>query len=280
MYKLICIDMDGTLLNSAHKISKISKNTLKKAHDMGIHIVISTGRTYADAESYSNFIGVKSPIIACNGSLIKEKDRDEVIYKSIIDENLCTQLLNIFKKYNVKPTYSTQDKVYCSSLKTIIFVEFAKIRGFMNKCIKLNFIWSWNKWLNIFSTEKDNIIKCEIHDKDQEKVNNVRKELEALSGIEITSSHKNNIEINRIGTSKGKAIEVLASYYNIKREEIIAIGDNENDLSAIEFAGIGIAMGNASERVKKKSNYITDTNDNNGVAKAIDKFILLNSEEL
>ena len=88
----------------------------------------------------------------------------KVIYKSIIDENLCAQLLNIFKKYNLKPTYSTQDKVYCSSLKTIIFVEFAKIRGFMNKCIKLNFLYGLGiKWLNIFSIEKDNIIKCEIH---------------------------------------------------------------------------------------------------------------------
>lgn len=280
MYKLICIDMDGTLLNSSHKISEISKNTLKKAHDMGIYVVISTGRTYADAEAYSNFIGVKSPIIACNGALIKEKDRDEVIHKSIIDESSCTQLLNIFKKYNVKPTYSTPNKVYCSSLKTIIFVEFAKFTGLMNKCIKLNFIWSWNKWLNIFRTEKDNIIKCEIYDRDQEKLNNVRKELEALSGIEVTSSHKNNIEINRIGTSKGKAIEALANYYKIKRDEIIAIGDNENDLSAIAFAGMGIAMGNANERVKKQSNYITDTNDNDGVAKAIDKFILSTVEAL
>lgn len=69
---------------------------------------------------------------------------------------------------------------------------------------------------------------------------------------------------------------MITDYYKIRKEEIIAIGDSENDLLAIEFAGLGIAMGNASEEVKKKSNFITDSNDNEGVAKAIEKFILSN----
>ena len=72
-YKLICIDMDGTLLNSNHKISEISKNALRKAHDMGVHVVISTGRTYVDAVAYSDLIGINSPVIACTGAIIKEK---------------------------------------------------------------------------------------------------------------------------------------------------------------------------------------------------------------
>lgn len=270
--------MDGTLLNSSHKISEISKSTLKKAHDMGVYIVISTGRTYADAEAYSNFIGVRSPIIASNGAIVKEKVENEIIYKNSIEEELCIELLQIFKKYNVKPTYSTPYKIYCSNLKTKIYVEYLKIRGIMNKSIDLDFITSWNQWFNIFRREKGNIIKCEITDKNEEKLGNIRKELKNLEGIEITSSSKNNIEIMKKGTSKGRAIEILADYYKIRKEEIIAIGDSENDLLAIEFAGIGIAMGNASEEVKKKSNFITDSNDNEGVAKAIEKFILSNQD--
>ncbi|OOM75269.1 putative phosphatase YwpJ [Clostridium puniceum] len=273
-YKLICIDMDGTLLNSNHKISKISKSTLRKAHDMGVHVVISTGRTYVDAVAYSDFIGLNSPIIACTGAIIKEKHGDDVIYKSVIDEEACKKLLKIFNKYNVKPIFNSVYKIYCGDLKLKIGIELLKIRGFINRNVKLNYIKDEEKWFDVFNHEKDNIIKCEIINRNREKIHNLRKELESVSEIEITSSSNHNIEITKKGTSKGKAIEILANYYNIKKEEIIAIGDSDNDLSAIEFAGMGVAMGNANEKVKKKSNFVTDSNDNNGVAKVIVKFIL------
>ena len=266
--------MDGTLLNSNHKISKISKSTLRKAHDMGVHVVISTGRTYVDAVAYSDFIGLNSPIIACTGAIIKEKHGDDVIYKSVIDEEACKKLLKIFNKYNVKPIFNSVYKIYCGDLKLKIGIELLKIRGFINRNVKLNYIKDEEKWFDVFNHEKDNIIKCEIINRNREKIHNLRKELESVSEIEITSSSNHNIEITKKGTSKGKAIEILANYYNIKKEEIIAIGDSDNDLSAIEFAGMGVAMGNANEKVKKKSNFVTDSNDNNGVAKVIVKFIL------
>lgn len=273
-YKLICIDMDGTLLDSRYKVSEFSKSTLKKAHDMGVHIVVSTGRTYADAEAYSDLIGVRSPVIASNGAIVKEKMNSEVIYMNPIKEKLCMQLLRIFKKYNVKPTYSTPYKIYCSSLKTKIFVEYLKIKGIMNKSINLEFVVFWRQWFNIFRREEGNIIKCEIADNNQDKLENIRRDLSNIEGIEITSSSKNNIEIMKKGTSKGRAVQILSDHYKIKKEEIIAIGDSENDLLAIEFAGVGIAMGNANEEVKKKADFITDSNDNEGVGKAIEKFIL------
>lgn len=72
-YKLICIDVDGTLLNSKHRITNRTKDMILKAHELGVHIVISTGRMYTDAEYYSNLIGVKSPVIASNGAFIKKK---------------------------------------------------------------------------------------------------------------------------------------------------------------------------------------------------------------
>ncbi|MFU0825856.1 MAG: hypothetical protein ACFWTK_12930 [Clostridium sp.] len=76
------------------------------------------------------------------------------------------------------------------------------------------------------------------------------------------------------GISKGNAVKILAEFYGLKREEVICIGDGENDLSMIKYAGLGIAMGNAPDYVKKEADYITETNDEDGVAKAIEKFIL------
>ncbi len=216
-YKLICIDMDGTLLNSNHKISKFSKSTLRKARDMGVHVVISTGRTYVDAVAYSDLIGLNSPIIACTGAIIKEKHGDDVIHKSVIDEALCKELLKIFNKHNVKPIFNSVYKIYCGDLKLKIGIEFLKIRGFINRNVKLDYIKDEEKWFDVFKFEKNNIIKCEIMNRDRKKIHNLRKELENVSGIEITSSSNHNIEITKKGASKGRAIEILANYYNIKK---------------------------------------------------------------
>lgn len=273
-YKMICIDMDGTLLNRKHKISEKSKTAIRKAHNMGVHVVVCTGRLYADAEAYSDLIGVKSPIIASNGAVIRGVNRKDIIYKSIFDEELCTKILNIFFRYNLKPIINTPEKSYCGNFKFKLFIEFIKLIGGVNKSFKTEYVSSQRKWPNILKEEKNNIVKCEVINMDINKLIKIRKELEANKEIEIVSSTSHNIEVTKKGISKGKAIEILADHYNIKREEIIAIGDSENDLSMIEFAGTGIAMGNAIELVKQKADYVTETNDNDGVAEAINKFVL------
>ena len=106
-----------------------------------------------------------------------------------------------------------------------------------------------------------------------ELMDTTRNELNKIEEIEITSSWGNNLEIMSEGSTKGKAIEFLANLLNINREEIIAFGDNYNDVSMIEFVGTGVAMGNAEEDVKNIANYVTDTNSESGVAKAIDKLV-------
>ena len=92
--------------------------------------------------------------------------------------------------------------------------------------------------------------------------------------FEVVSSGEDNVEIMKKGSSKGEAVKILAQKLNIKREEIICIGDNENDISMIKFAGLGIAVANGIDELKRQANYVTDTNMNSGVAKAIHKFIL------
>ena len=275
-YKLVCIDIDGTLLNSKHKITKRTKEVLVKAHKMGVHIVISTGRMYTDAEYFSNLIGVKSPVIASNGAFIKEKDNDKVIYKDVLGETLSLQMLAIFRKHRIKPYFCTPNKFYYGSIFFKLFYLFNTILGRRSNKLDMEYIFSWKQWEKILRKEKDNIVKGEIIYRDPALIDEMRHELRTLTQLEIVDSSKYNIEITRKGVSKGKAVEMLASLYHVKREEIITIGDSENDISMIEYAGLGIAMGNASDRVKGTADYITDSNDNEGVANAIHKFILVN----
>jgi HAD-superfamily hydrolase, subfamily IIB len=275
-YKLVCVDVDGTLLNSKHKITEKTKASLVKAHQQGVHIVICTGRMYTDAEYYSNLIGVKSPVIASNGAFIKEKDKGKVIYKDILGQSLSLNLLDLFRKHRVKPYFCTPNKFYYGNIMYKLYYAATKILGIRSNHFDAEYVFSWGRWAKVLEKEKDNIVKCEIIYRDPALIYELLKELKKMDQLEIVDSSRYNIEITRKGVSKGKAVEMLATIYHVKREEIMTIGDSENDLSMIEYAGLGIAMGNALDSIKQKADHVTDSNDHDGVANAIDQFVLEN----
>ena len=105
-------------------------------------------------------------------------------------------------------------------------------------------------------------------------IEEIKMRLKKIDTIEVVSSNHNNFEIMNKGVSKGKAVETLAKEYGILKDEVIAIGDGENDLSMISYAGLGVAMGNSSDYIKEHADYVTDTNVNGGVGKVIKKFVL------
>lgn len=272
-YKLVCIDMDGTLLNSRKEISENTRLTLQRAHALGIKIVIATGRIFSNAAFYSNLVGVQSPVIASNGSFVREKDVDKVIYKCAIDSKKSIEIMNLCKKYKTKVNFYTPYGAFCSS-KLFFFIMKNFIQKKVSEPIFVKYFNSERGLCKNILENEGNIIKCEIVHREANIINRLREALAEIEDIEIASSSSRNIEITKKGVSKGKAVEKLAEYYGIKREEIIAIGDSENDISMIEFAGLGVAMGNALDKIKAKADYVTDTNNNEGVAKVIEKYIL------
>ena len=274
-YKLVCIDIDGTLLNSRKMVTKKTKKVLKEAYDKGVHIVITTGRIFNNAAYYSDLLGVKSVVIAANGGIIREKDEDKIIYIKELEKGKCEKILELAEKYNVGAHFHTPDKVFTNNYwQNIITYAAMSFRKPENRKVKTNVIKTKDEWDKVFKEHSKDIVKCIIIEFNKKKKAKFREELSKISGLEIASSGFYNIEINKEGTSKGEAVKYLADYYGIKREEVIAVGDNENDLSMIKYAGFGVAMGNAIEEVKKEANYVTDTNNNDGVAKLVEKFIL------
>lgn len=271
-YKLICIDMDGTLLNDKKEVSDENLNTLKKASEKDVKIAVCTGRLFASARYYAELIGVEAPVIASNGAYIREKDRDEVIYELSIGIDKCKALQSILSKYSFNIYYNKFDSVITQNgfYEGNTYAAMNKNLHDKNK-IKLITTDDINKFIE---EQGDDILKCICISDDYESLIKAKKEILEMGYYEVVSSNRDNIEVMLKGISKGKAVKVLADFYNISRDEIICIGDNENDLSMIEFAGLGVAMGNAADKVKSIANYITETNNNNGVAKVIEKFIL------
>lgn len=273
MYKLLCMDMDGTLLNSEGRVSERNLKAIKLAHERGIIITVCTGRIFTSARYYAELIGVKAPIIALNGAYIREKDKDEVIYKSVLGKEKCAKILEVAQKYGLYPHFNTPDIVLTEK---IIFSSEGYVKMNKNlpkdKQISIELVQDWDK---TFQQYDDEIIKCITVDNDKEKILKAKQELLKCEEFEVVSSWSNNFEVMCKGVSKGRAVEVLAGFYNIKREEIMCIGDNENDISMLSYAGLGVAMGNGESFVKEAADFVTDTNDEDGVAKAIEKFILV-----
>lgn len=273
--KLICIDMDGTLLNSKHEISERNKNALKKAKEMGIKIAVTTGRLFCSARYYSDLLGIDTPVIASNGAYIKNKYEDDPILECPIPKDMLIDIYKIIKKHDLI--------VNSNSWNTFIRdAEIPEGHAYktMNKYLpegkKVNFIVN-EDFISAINEFEGNLLKVIIvEDENKEKLWRAKEELQSIykDKLHIVSSGTNNFEIMIGNVSKGNAVAYLADSLHIPSEEIMCIGDSENDISMLKFAGLGVAMGNGLQMVKDIADFVTDTNNNDGVAKAIEKFVL------
>lgn len=271
-YKLVCIDMDGTLLNGKHQVTELNKNAIREAVEKGVKIAITTGRLYTSASLYAELIGVKVAVISSNGTYIREKDEDKVIYKHPLNRDQFNKICDIIDKYNVRTNFNTFNRFITRELP-------AEDNAYMitNKTAPKHLQVAFGVHENmreVFDIYEGEVLKAIMFPESPELIEKIKKDLIELGGLEVVSSGPDNIEIMAEGTSKGSGVKAFAEILGIKREEIICIGDHENDISMVKYAGLGIAMGNATESLKAVADYVTDDNENSGVGNAINKFIL------
>lgn len=272
--KLICIDMDGTLLKDDHNIAERDKEAIKSAISKGVHVAITTGRVYNCAKLYSKSIGLKTPIIASNGAFIGDTD-DTPIYCNPLSIDDIKEFLIITKKYGLL-SYLTANW----GLISMEELPENNIYKLLNKTlpekdrITLKVV---NSIEEAYDYHPDEILKgvC-ISNGNKEDLIKAKEELKSIaSNLEIVSSWNNNFEVMKKGSSKGEAVEQLTKYLKLNRDEVMCIGDSENDLTMLKFAGTGVAMGNAIDSVKEAADFVTSPNTDCGVAKAIEKFVLI-----
>ena len=271
-YKLIAIDMDGTLLNSDNEISERNQSAIRVAVDKGIKVVLTTGRIYSSALFYAKSLKISTPIISCNGAYIAEHDKSNILYESPISVDSIKDVIELAEKENMHYHFYDDSTFYARELNETVlkYYNWNQKRDEMDR-ININII---ENPFEVVQNEKPNVYKFVFVENDREKLIRFRKRLESIKNIEIASSWINNVEVMNKGVSKGKALEELCKLFEINKEEVVAIGDNENDISMLEFAGLSVAMGNGVENAKKISCVVTDTNDNDGVGIAIEKYVL------
>jgi Cof subfamily protein (haloacid dehalogenase superfamily) len=265
MYKAVFIDMDGTLLQKDHTISDTTKQVIKKLLDKGVFIVpISARPLHAILPISKEVFPDNIPVVSLNGSYIFLNG--EIIYQSSVP---LEEVINVQKEiapHDVSAMYYSQMDWYAEKDNAHIQKE-QKITD-----VKIK-IQPFHLTIDEWKAKKSGPNKILIAG-NPDLIDNIEKELIDQHGdkLNMSKSKTTYLEVMSLTSSKTKAIQFLLDKYGIKRNEIIAIGDNYNDKEMIEFAGVGVAMGNAPDEIKKVANYITDTNNDDGVAKALNHF--------
>jgi Cof subfamily protein (haloacid dehalogenase superfamily) len=286
MIKLIASDMDGTLLNSKHEISKENIDAIKKAQELGIHFAIATGRMYEDVKPFLEEHDLRSQCIVMNGA--EYRDEDGKILRNIdIDKEKAIAIFQIINKYKISAQIYTRDGIYTISKKDEALIGMAyRLRAFepgtpFEEAIKL--ASSERHFLNLkYVDDIDNlfsnglnIAKIVLFYDNIDILKKIKEELKSLDELAISSSFPTNLEINNADAQKGNILSEVIKDMGIESNEVMVIGDSSNDYSMFEKFSVSFAMGNATPEIKEAAKYITDTNDNAGVAKAIYKAINL-----
>lgn len=270
MYKLVAIDMDGTLLKEDKTISERTKKAIQSARKKGVTVVLATGRPIEGVSKYLEELDMYRDndfVLSYNGALIQKTKSRESVAKVALNGSDLHYLRKLSDNLGVNiHAFSEKDGLITPKNSKYTEVE-AKINNIEIKEINIDNISDDEVMIKIMMIDEPEVLEKAVEKLPKEVYDKYTVVRSAPFFLEFL-----NKEVN-----KGVGVKMLANYLGIKQEEVMTLGDAGNDLHMIEYAGLGVAMGNAFDEVKAAANYITDTNENNGVAKAIEKFILENN---
>lgn len=266
-FKMICLDIDGTLLNSKHQITTETKKAIKTAvEEKGIPVILVSARMPKGIIFLQKELEIEAPIICYSGALALDKN-GEILFQKHMSVSDIKEVYEVAKKLGVHVSLYKDDE-WCIEKMDKWARQEHEITNIIPNVINFGFLFKiWE-----MEDSGPNKVLCMA---DPDKINLLKEHLK-IDSLNIYPSKPTYLEIMPKGASKTSAIEILRKKFNIKQSEILAAGDNYNDIDMIEYAGLGVAMGNAPEEVKRCSDFVTLSNDEDGVAEVIKKFCLDN----
>lgn len=282
MLKLIASDMDGTLLNEKITISKTNIQAIQKAQQQGIHFLVATGRGYEQASPLLEKAGISCSIIALNGAQLFD-EVGNLLFSYGIRKSQVRDILTEIKKSDAHGEIITTDGIFSDNrekrIEALAYMEMELISGLTYEealqystnqleILPISFV---NDFESILQRDDTAVLKVSaFHEDGTAVLNSMKKTLETKhNDLAITSSHFSNLEINHESAQKGNALEEYADKLGIQADEVMAIGDNLNDVSMLEWAEFSFAVENARAEAKEAATYYTSSNVENGVAEAI-----------
>lgn len=290
MYKLVTVDLDGTLLNSYGEVTENTKEKIKKTQEKGVEIMIASGRPIDSIKTIAEEINSKKYFIAGNGAIIYDIQKEKIIYEKYIPRSKIIEIAKICEENNISYNIYTEKNIITQDLKyNVLYYYKENLKKDANKItsiIKVDSILEYVK-------NEPNIkcLKITVCDENQTIFKSIVRRLRAIENIDVMDvSHMSRkvfkqgtedieigyfyTEISSTQVNKWQAIKYLLPILQIKPEEVIGIGDNINDKEMIENAGLGVCMGQSTPVIKEISDEITDSNTEEGVANVLEKIFL------
>ncbi len=268
--KMIGLDLDGTALSSETGFSERTVDVFNQAIKRGIEIIIATGRAQQSLPDCIFEIKGLRYVATSNGARILDIVDNRIVYENYIAES------EIETIYKVLTENDTDIEVFVDGCAYIGRREYDNVMNGIKKTRSKEYLkWSRIPVDDVYSLllkHKSKIENINVNYMTMEEKSPMQEILKGIKNIKLTSSVPLNNEIGGATTSKGEALRFLMEKMGVKKENLMACGDNPNDIEMIKLAGLGIAMGNAEDPVKKVADYVTLPNYEDGVAYAIEKF--------
>lgn len=289
-YKLAAIDLDGTLLNSRGEISEENKQALKKIKQLGMEIVLTSGRMSSSINSLAEEIGSENYYISGNGTIIHDIRNEKIIYNNSLSKEKTLSIIKTCENNSIYFSVNTEQSIIAKNFNynTLVY-NYENSKREENKITKINIVEDIYDYINKINDSP--ITKITICDENEivfKRIIKIIKEIPEINVLDVSHMSKKVIksgteniavkyfytEITSKNVNKWTAINYLINKLGVKREEVVAIGDNVNDIEMIENSGLGIVIGNSALSQKNIGDVIVKSCDESGVADAINKYIL------
>jgi len=243
-YKLLALDMDGTLLNEKSEVSEENRRWIDRAIEAGITVVFATGRGYPSALPFAEQLGLSSPMVLVNGGEV----------------------------------WASPDRLHSRTL-----LEPERVEALRELALRHEDTWYWaysvervynkNEWVG--DVREKEWLKFGFYTENTDALREITQAIPAIGDFEVTNSHPCNLELNPKGVSKASGLHAVCGMLGIGMNDIVACGDSLNDVAMLREAGLGVAMGNAQDAVKAEADVVTLTNEEDGVAHVIRTYMLV-----
>ncbi len=289
MYKFVAIDLDGTMLNSYGIVTENTKNVIKKVLNEGIEVIIASGRPIDSIKTIAKEIESKKYFIAGNGALIYDIQNDKIIYEKFMSKEKVLEIIKICEENSISYNLYTETTIIAKALKyNVLYYHKENLKKEENKRTNITIVDDIHKYVE--NLENPRFLKITVCDENKFVFQSIIKKLRKVSNIEVLDVLHMSRKMIKQGTEdipieyyyteislkdvdKWNAIEFLMEKMNLKKEEVVAIGDNMNDKIMIENAGLGVAMGGSTPNIINIADYVTTSNNDEGVANVLEKII-------
>lgn len=271
-YQAVAFDLDGTLLSSQSTILESSKKAIQKIREKGIKVFIVTGRHHTAVKPYYVELALDTPVVCCNGTYLYDFLQDRVIQQNPLTPEVTSFLVEQTQLLGIHTALYTRDAMVYEKINP----HFEKLQNWVKSCpvsVRPNVyqVESFQKLIESNTT----IWKVLISDPDLAKMQNFVDHL-PLDCVSAEWSWRDRVDITMRGNSKGKCLEALLAQENIAPENVIAFGDNFNDISMLSLVGMGIAMGESDKAIQEVAKQVIGSNNENSIAITLNNLFNLN----